>query len=58
LRGKSDEAPYWVAILLIAKQYQIPPWQVEAECSQEWWDRMNCLSEEMDNMPKPKTGGE
>ena len=29
--------PPWAAVLMMAEQWGIPPWQVVEECPVEWW---------------------
>lgn len=31
--------PWWAPIMGASDKWGIPPWVVEAECSQEWWGR-------------------
>ena len=33
-------------MLDLAREWSTPPWQVEAEMSKVWWDRLRCLREE------------
>ena len=34
----------WAYIMHTAEAYGIPPWQVEAECTEEWWRYINAWS--------------
>ena len=34
------DPPVWGVALAVAKAWQIAPWELEAECSQRWWERM------------------
>ena len=38
--------PGWVMVLEAAKEWSIPPWQVEDEASVLWWQRWQVLREE------------
>jgi len=38
--------PGWVMVLEAAKEWGIPPWQVEDEASVLWWQRWQVLREE------------
>ncbi len=38
--------PGWVTVLEAAKEWGIPPWQVEDEASVLWWQRWQVLREE------------
>jgi hypothetical protein len=33
------DPPEWVATLMLAHEWATPPWQIEAECSQQWYER-------------------
>jgi hypothetical protein len=33
---QSANPPIWTPVLLMAKEWGIPPWQVEEECTFEW----------------------
>jgi len=46
LRGQTDEAPLWVAVLEAAKEWGCPPWQIEEQASEEWWQRWRVMREE------------
>jgi len=37
MKGVPASLPTWAYILHIAETYGIPPWQVEAECTEEWF---------------------
>ena len=39
LRGYGSEMPGWALILAAAAEWGVPPWQVESEAPQLWWDR-------------------
>jgi len=39
-KGVPASLPPWAFILHLAEMYNIPPWQVEAECTQEWYGYM------------------
>ena len=39
LRGYGSEMPGWVLVLEAAKEWGTPPWQIEEQASQAWWDR-------------------
>lgn len=54
LDGSESELPAWVAILEAAKEWGIPPWQVESEASQLWWDRWQAWYEERMKAKAPK----
>jgi len=41
MRGVPANLPTWGYILHIAETYRIPPWQVERECTEEWWHYMS-----------------
>lgn len=36
---KNEEPPDWITTLQIAKEFNVPPWRVEDEMSQEWFER-------------------
>lgn len=36
---KTAEPPVWTPALLMAKEFGIPPWQIERECTLEWLHR-------------------
>lgn len=36
----------WVAILQAAEEWGTPPWVIEEQASQEWWDRWAVMREE------------
>jgi hypothetical protein len=44
MKGVPANLPTWAYILHIAETYHIPPWQVERECTEEWWHYMNLWS--------------
>jgi len=44
MKGVPANLPMWAYILHIAETYHIPPWQVEAECTEEWWHYINAWS--------------
>jgi hypothetical protein len=29
----------WAAVMDMAREFNTPPWQIEAECTAEWWFR-------------------
>ena len=37
--GPGASPPDWAIIYEIAKDLGVPPWQLEEECSREWWIR-------------------
>jgi hypothetical protein len=37
--------PDWLTIYLMAKDLGIPPWQVEEECSLEWFQHWSAFKE-------------
>jgi hypothetical protein len=45
LRGGKNP-PWWAAIIEIGQFLNIPPWQVEAECTADWWNRIAVYIEE------------
>ena len=44
--------PGWVLILEAAKEWGIPPWQVEDEASLLWWQRWLTLRDETSDARK------
>lgn len=53
LDGSESELPAWVATLEASKELGIPPWQVEEQVSQLWWERWLMWYEER-RRAKPK----
>ena len=53
LDGSESESPGWVATLEASKELGIPPWQVEEQVSQLWWERWLMWYEER-RRAKPK----
>jgi hypothetical protein len=39
--------PGWILILQAAKEWSIPPWQVEDEATLLWWQRWRVFEEEV-----------
>lgn len=39
--------PGWVLILQAAKEWGVPPWQVEDEATLLWWQRWRIFEEEV-----------
>lgn len=37
--------PDWLPVFIMAKDLGIPPWQVEDECSREWFDNWMAFKE-------------
>lgn len=37
LQGRTSYPPMEAVILTYSKMFNIPPWQFEKECSEEWW---------------------
>jgi len=46
LRGRAKRSPLWVAVLEAAKEWGVPPWVIEEQASEEWWERWRVLREE------------
>ena len=46
LRGQTDHAPFWVAILEAAETWSMSPWTVEEQASEVWWHRWRVYREE------------
>jgi len=56
MAGESSEVPGWVLVLGIAKEYGLAPWEVEEQCSQEWWERI-LLMNKIENERANKSSG-
>jgi len=39
-----------------AEEWHIPPWQVEEQATQEWWDRWVVMRQERAKTKQPKGG--
>jgi len=40
--------------LLVAEKWHVPPWVVENDATQEWWDRYAAYSEELATFEKKR----
>ena len=38
-RGFPAPVPEWASIMYAAREWGVPPWEVEEKCSQFWWER-------------------
>jgi len=56
LRGEESELPGWVLILQAAEAWSMPPWEIEAQASQLWWERWRCWTEEKNLVRKGSSG--
>lgn len=45
--------PPWALVLRAAKEWGIPPWVVERECTPYWWERVKVWWRERAK-PKPR----
>lgn len=50
----------WVMVLQAAQEWGAPPWVVEEQASELWWERWRCWKEEkgrFEARPSPGSGG-
>ena len=40
MRGGRAAPPAWAIVILLSKEYGIPPWEFEERCTAEWWKRV------------------
>ena len=60
MREQSATVPYWVMVLEAAKEWGVPPWLLEEQMTQRWWDRWRLVREEtvrLQNKPGEVTDG-
>jgi hypothetical protein len=46
--------PEWLPVYLAAQDWRVPPWVIEDDCNQEWWDRHRAYREELAAYNKKK----
>ena len=50
--------PDWVLVLEAAKEWGVPPWQIETEASQQWWERWRLMREEIGRLERKGQSGD
>ena len=54
LDGQSSEVPGWVFIMEAAQEWHTPPWVIEEEVNQLWWERWLMMRRIKHERSKPK----
>lgn len=52
MRGNSKTPPLWALIIEYGIEFGIPPWEVEEQASQEWFDRWLAYRKEKQDAEK------
>ena len=44
LKGFAVPVPEWFVVLQMSKEWRVPPWKIEEEMTEYWWDRYQELA--------------